>query len=81
VFRSAGAIAEHPACAAAINSAGYSPFSFSNQTLNEYGVFASTPESDEMTSGRLRSAPLLTIGRGARLRRRAASLRSPDWLA
>jgi hypothetical protein len=32
---------------AAINSSGLVPFSASNRVANEYGVFASTPESDE----------------------------------
>src|SRR5258707_12162416 len=38
---------KHPAWAAAINSSGLVPFSFSNRVLNEYGVSASTPESLE----------------------------------
>src|SRR5258708_32298688 len=38
---------KQPAWAAAINSSGLVPFSFSNRVLNEYGVSASTPESLE----------------------------------
>src|SRR6266446_5129741 len=45
--RKANAIVKHPACAAAISSSGLVPFSLSNRVLNEYGVSASTPESDD----------------------------------
>src|SRR5260370_35166926 len=38
---------KQPAWAAAINSSGLMPFSFSSRVLNEYGVSASTPESLE----------------------------------
>ena len=38
---------KHPAWAAAINSSGLVPFSFSKRVLKEYGVSASTPESVE----------------------------------
>src|SRR5262245_11891694 len=38
---------KQPACAAAINSSGFVPFSLSKRVLNEYGVCASTPESVE----------------------------------
>src|SRR5205807_3252396 len=43
----ARAIVKHPAWAAAINSSGLVPFSFSKRVLKEYGVSASTPESVE----------------------------------
>src|SRR5215471_17590305 len=38
---------KQPAWAAATNSSGLVPFSFSNRVLNEYGVSESTPESLE----------------------------------
>src|SRR3984893_6749401 len=38
---------KHPAWAAAINSSGLVPFSFSKRVLKEYGVSARTPESLE----------------------------------
>src|SRR5271165_6998302 len=38
---------KHPAWAAAINSSGFVPFSFSKRVRKEYGVSASTPESVE----------------------------------
>src|SRR6185312_10274485 len=41
----ARAIVKHPACAAAISSSGFVPFSFSKRVRNEYGVPSSTPES------------------------------------
>src|ERR1700733_2693331 len=43
----ASAMVKQPACAAAINSSGLVPFSFSKRVLKEYGVAASTPESVE----------------------------------
>src|SRR6478752_9971201 len=43
----ASAIVKQPAWAAAINSSGLVPFSFSKRVLKEYGVSASTPESLE----------------------------------
>src|ERR1700733_4275549 len=58
--RNATAIVKHPACAAAINSSGLVPFSFSNRVLNEYGVFASTPESDERSPFPARPLPRQT---------------------
>src|ERR1700688_4561755 len=38
---------KHPAWAAAINSSGLVPLSFSKRVLKEYGVSVSTPESVE----------------------------------
>jgi Catalase len=53
-----GAIAKQPAWAAAINSSGFVPFSFSNRVLNEYAVSASTPESVERSPLPARPVPL-----------------------
>src|SRR6185437_9443938 len=41
----ASAMVKHPACAAAISSSGFVPFSLSKRVLNEYGVADKTPES------------------------------------
>src|ERR1700733_5095533 len=51
---------KHPACAAAISSSGFVPFSFSKRVLNEYGVLASTPESVERSPLPSRPVPRQT---------------------
>src|ERR1700678_1406808 len=51
---------KHPACAAAISSSGFVPFSFSKRVLKEYGVAASTPESVERLPLPSRPVPLHT---------------------
>src|ERR1700731_4586952 len=58
--RKAKAIVKHPACAAAINSSGLVPSWFSKRVLYEYGVFASTPESDERSPFPVRPLPRQT---------------------
>src|SRR5580698_912841 len=56
----ASAMVKHPACAAAINSSGLVPFSFSKRVRNEYGVSASTPESVERVPLPARPVPCQT---------------------
>src|SRR6202043_2987040 len=51
---------KHPAWAAAINSSGLVPFSFSKRVLKEYGVSASTPESVERFPLPVRPVPRQT---------------------
>src|ERR1700694_2039733 len=51
---------KHPAWAAAINSSGFVPFSFSKRVLNEYGVSASTPDSLERLPFPARPVPCQT---------------------
>src|SRR6202161_4862432 len=51
---------KHPACAAAINSSGLVPFSFSKRVRNEYGLSASTPESVERVPLPARPVPCQT---------------------
>src|SRR5271167_2902658 len=51
---------KHPACAAAINSSGLVPFSFSKRVLKEYGVSASTPESVDNLPSPARPVPRQT---------------------
>src|SRR5438874_10418544 len=53
-------IVKHPACAAAISSSGFVPFSFSKRVLKEYGVFESTPESVERSPPPSRPVPRQT---------------------
>src|SRR6185437_7707654 len=53
----ASAMVKHPACAAAISSSGFVPFSLSKRVLNEYGVAARTPESLDSSPLPVRPAP------------------------
>jgi len=49
-----------PACVAALGSSGLVPLSLPNCVLNEYGIFANTPESDESPSFLPRRVPYQT---------------------